>query len=343
MSTVKFTPEKLIRATRLSLALLISVAYVTYVGIPEGIAVTMTCAIILYDNPTVGGTITKSHLRFFGTLCGFMLAMVFIIGFANSMITNLAGIVIGAFIAGYWFIDNKYSYIGIMTCATLPMLLINNGDIRSAFLRLLSISLGVLIAYILTRWFYPDYAYNRTLISIKSLVTELQILLDSLLKQNFNQDEFEALYLKQETLIIKELTKFVRWHTEAQREAVPAYTNATLSVYANIRHIFHLSSILAFNLDFDEMRDNEISKNQLRAILAKSRVIIDSLAINYSNYFISAEFNLDEIKAQAEENTPLEDDELSSVIIIANIEYEIDLIIRQLVIIYNIRKEQAYI
>lgn len=344
IATSKFTPEKLIRATRLSLAMLISVAYITYVGISEGIAVTMTCAIILYDNPTVGGAINKSYLRFLGTLLGFLIAMVFIIGFANSMVSNVIGIIIGVFMAAYWFIDNKYSYVGIMTCATLPMLLLNDGDIRTAFLRLLSISLGVLIAYLLNCFFYPDYARNRILITFKTLITELNTLLDTLAEKGFTQEEFAKLYLAKEVLIIKEFAKFVRWHGEAQRETLPLYTTAAFSVYANFRHIYHLLSIMAFNLEISEMQSDDISQNQLRAILAKSMVIINSLDMNYSNYFMPAEFNLHQTKDSAQKHTVLEykDQDLSSTIIIANIVDEIDLIIKQLVIIYNIRKEQNY-
>lgn len=339
----KFTREKLIRATRLSLAMLISVAYITYVGIAEGIAVTMTCAIILYDNPTVGGAINKSQLRFLGTLLGFMIAMIFIIGFANSMIANIIGIIIGIFLATYWFIDNKYSYVGIMTCATLPILLLNNGDIRIAFMRLLSISLGVLIAYLLNCFFYPDYARNRILITLKVLVTEFNVLLNALYDQNATQDDFTQIYLKNEPLIIQEFAKFVRWHSEAQHETLPAYTSAAFSLFANIRHIYHLLSIIAFNLDINPIREHQLTSRELATIISKIKLIIDSLEQNYTNSLMLQKFlNSNDKLARNQEQKIFAENELSATTIMATIATEIDSIIEQLIIIYDLRQTHNY-
>ena len=68
--------------------MIISFVYVAYIGMSDGIWVIMTCAIILFDNPTLGGTINKSHLRFWELFAaGF--SLIFIIGFANNVIINL--------------------------------------------------------------------------------------------------------------------------------------------------------------------------------------------------------------------------------------------------------------
>ena len=344
MDTSKFTPEKLVRATRLSLAMLISLAYVLYVDLSEGIAVTMTCAIILYDNPTVGGTINKNNLRFLGTLLGFLISMIFIVGFANSLVLNLAGMIIGVFLAAYWFIDNKYSYIGIMLCATLPMLLINNGDIKGAFLRVLCIGLGVFISYILICFFYPDYARDRILIALKGCITQLDVILQEVFEQKLNQIEIEALYIEQDALIVKEFTKIVRWNTEAQNEIknCPEYLASAMQVYANIRHIFHLVSVIIFHLDYSE--NNDYIQSKLSAILHKNQLIIDSLGKNLNSFYMPEEFGNYQILLSSQEvnHDEFKYTDLTIKSIVTIINDELDMILRELACLYNIRKQNNY-
>lgn len=338
MQVHKFTPEKIVRATRLSLAMLISVIYTNYVGISEGIAVTMTCAILLYDNPTVGGTINKSRLRFLGTFIGFAFAMIFIIGFTNNLIINLIGIVLGAFVAAYWFMDNKFSYIGIMICATVPMLLINNGDINGAFLRVLCISLGVIIAYILICFFYPDYARNRILVSIKNTVNELQAILLTI-KESNNYIDIEKIYLLNEANIIKEFAKIVRWHNELiyETKKSPQYSISTFAIYSHLRHIYHLISVMVFHLESNTIKDYK-TQVLVQNILEQSQMIIELLDKNLSSHHLPKCL----IEHQKHDDLSCNTNELSIPMIITHINNEMNNIIQELIIIIEIRQHNNY-
>lgn len=337
-----FTAEKITRASRLSLAMLISVAYITYFGIAEGIAVTMTAAIVLYDNPTVGGAINKSYLRFLGTLFGFLFAMVFIIGFANNMLINVIGMSIGIFMAAYWFIDNKYSYIGIMICATLPILLLNNGDLRIAFLRLFSISLGAVIAYLLACFFYHDYARDRVVTSMHKLISQIYSLLNSLQQSVLTAKEFEQLYHQQEEAIIKEFAKFVRWQSESIRETSVSYSVISAKIFSHIRHIYHLISILATNFELEDIYDSLACKMRLESILASIREIISELAIDNDPqtkiYETTKKNNLITDAGIVDTNPSINISEISVINILQNIDNELSFIKEELINLKRIRK-----
>jgi uncharacterized membrane protein YccC len=153
--------------------MIISFVYVAYIGMSDGIWVIMTCAIILFDNPTLGGTINKSHLRFWGTFFAAAFSLIFIVGFANNVIINLLGVVIGTFLAAYWYMDTAQGYIGGLISWTLPIILLNNNDIKSAFLRLMNIIIGIIVSYIMLRYFYPEYARDNMLKSMHKTLVEL--------------------------------------------------------------------------------------------------------------------------------------------------------------------------
>lgn len=345
MNTPKFTPDKLIRAARLSLAMLISFVYTAYIGVSDGIWVMMTCAIVLFDNPTLGGTINKSHLRFWGTFIAAALAMVFIVGFANNVIINLIAIVLGVFLATYWFMDTKQGYAGGLITWTLPIILINNNNIKGAFLRLLNISIGILISYILLRFFYPEYARNKMLISMKNTMIELQTMLKAINDPNLNELQIQSVYLKNEVTILSQINSFMRWQDEAKTETKghPEYVDSAVKAYLHVRRLYRLLSVIIFHFDCNKIRHNQNIQHKFSIILQQMELIIQALNKNYSTYYMPENLIIPEhYSLTLDKDEYIHHQALSTLTISEIIHEEINGVIGNLVIFFQSRKANNY-
>lgn len=344
---MNFTQSQFTRAARLSVAMIISFVYVAYIGISDGIWVIMTCAIILFDNPTLGGTINKSHLRFWGTFFAAGFSLIFIIGFANNVIINLCGIVIGTFLAAYWYMDTAQGYIGGLISWTLPIILLNNNDIKSAFLRLINIVIGIVISYIMLRYFYPEYARDNMLRSMKNTLIELKALLLSISDSQLNAEQIQSLYLNHESKILTEINSFNRWQTEAKWETkkAPEYVDAAVLAYLHIRRLYRLLSVVIFHFNCHEIRHDLKIQPRFTQIRQQLDEIIDALEKNQKQYYIPEilnQNNKDIASESSNHNEYKHYQNLSIQTITDIIQIEIDVIITNLIKLFNSRQTHNY-
>ncbi len=344
---MNFTQSQFTRAARLSLAMIISFVYVAYIGMSDGIWVIMTCAIILFDNPTLGGTINKSHLRFWGTFFAAAFSLIFIVGFANNVIINLLGVVIGTFLAAYWYMDTAQGYIGGLISWTLPIILLNNNDIKSAFLRLMNIIIGIIVSYIMLRYFYPEYARDNMLKSMHKTLVELKILLLSISDPELGSERIQVLYLNHEAKILTEINSFNRWQTEAKWETKRAqeYVDAAALAYLHIRRLYRLLSVVIFYFNCDEIRHNSKIQPRFTQIKCQLEGMIDALIQNQKQYYLPEIFNQNKKNITSE---LLNHDEyqhyqnLSIQTITDIIQIEIDVITANLIKLFKSRQAHNY-
>lgn len=342
---MNFTQSQFTRAARLSLAMIISFVYVAYIGMSDGIWVVMTCAIILFDNPTLGGTINKSHLRFWGTFFAAGFSLIFIVGFANNVIINLCGIVIGTFLAAYWYMDTAQGYIGGLISWTLPIILLNNNDIKSAFLRLMNIIIGIIISYIMLRFFYPEYARDKLLKSIQNTMIELKVLLLSISDPQLNIEQTQALYLNHEEKILTEINSFNRWQAEARWETkkAPEYVDTAALAYLHIRRLYRLLSVVIFYFNCDEIRCDTTIQPRFTQIKYQLEEIIDALSQNLKRYYLPETFNQKNITSETpNQNEYKHYQNLSIQTITDIIQIEINVITINLIKLFKSRQTHNY-
>lgn len=287
MSVGKFPKDKIIRATRISIAMMIGFAYVAYSGVSNGFWVYITISLVLFDSATIGGNMAKGSSRVFGTFISAVFALLIIIGFANNFIINLIAIICGILLSVYLFMDTKQTYGGLITW-TLPVLLINNNDIRSSFLRLFNIIIGALIAYGMHRLFFPARAHNKMIIAMKNTIIEIRKLIEIIINPAQNKEMISQQLNNSGKTILEEINKFSRWQEEAKIEK---YYNSiqidhAVKAYSYMRHLYRLLNVTLQYLDYDSIRNttqdiqqfNEIYK-QVSYIMAllenKSRNILD--------------------------------------------------------------------
>jgi hypothetical protein len=343
-SQFQFSNPKLVRATRLSLAMLISFVYTTYVGVSNGIWVMMTCAIVLFDNPTLGGTLNKSHLRFWGTFFSTMFALLFIVVFANNVITNLIAIVIGVFLATYWFMDTQQAYAGGLITWTLPILLINNNNLREAFTRMLNVSLGILISYIMVRFFYPEYARDNLLQSLHKTMSELQTLLHAVVFPGLNNRQIQELYLQHEAPILSEINHFMRWVEEAKVESRRhEYVESATAAYLHVRRLYRLVSLIIFHFDCGTIRGDQQIHEKFTLICERIELIISALEQNYHAYYLPEELAVAARHTSSEGNLEYIHYQAVSLLTITEIVLEeLDAIMVKLTVFFQARDAHFY-
>jgi hypothetical protein len=299
MNQVKFSADKIIRATRMSLALLIGFAYVAYSGVSDGFWVYITISLVLFDSATIGGTMAKGSSRTLGTLIASIYALVFIIGFANNFVINIIAIIIGIFLSVYLFMDSKYTYGGLLTW-TLPVLLINNNDIKSSFLRLFNIMIGALIAYIMHRRFYPVKAHNKLLGVIKNTLSEINKLLEILITSARTAQINAVQVTSSGNTILAEIGKFTKFYEEACLEKFLSIQqlDAAKNAYVYIRHLYRLLNVTLICLKRGSFKHDTLEIEKLSTIVGQINLIISLLDGDLNNVVWPDSLQVTEVSAK---------------------------------------------
>ena len=325
------TQDKLIRATRIWLGLLIGFVYVTFTDVSDGFWVYITIALVLFDSTTIGGSKAKGSSRSIGTLIAAIYSMVFILGFNNNFVFNIIGIILGIFLSVYLFMDTKTTYGGLLTW-TLPVLLINDNDIKSSFLRFLNIMIGALIAYFMNRMFFPSRAHKKMLASMKTTMVELANLYQLILSPTLDKQMVSTIVAKSGSAILGEIGKFPKWQEEARIENY--YTkeqiDAAVKAYVYIRHLFRLINVAILYFDFNQVASYENEKIQFIKISNQINAIIQLLEVGLIDNIWPEELILPQHKIQY---THSQDISLHK--IYQPIQEELDGIIVNLAIVYK--------
>ncbi len=337
-----FTDDKLIRATRVSLAIVISFVYTSYVGVSDPMWVFMSAPMALFDSATLGGSINKAKARFLGTFFSAIFCLIVIEGFANNLVINLIALVIGVFLASYWFMgDPKLEPVGGLITWTLPVLLFNDNDLRSSFLRLFNIATGLFIAFIISRYFFPSYARNGILNCIKNPLSELKKQLVAILDPNVTHEKVVESYLQYEQKIASNTAVYTKLLGEVRTE-IPKdveYINLIVTCYLHLQRTARLMNLMTFHIDALQNINNEYAK-LVRSNIDNLQVIIDAIGDTQKNYSIPSQWqnmNDEEFAVDYQQYNVLSGYELNLII-----QKEIHFISCNLKKVFEIRRQLKY-
>lgn len=272
--------------------MIISFIYIRVAYVSDGIWVLMTCAIVLFDNSTVGGAMIKGYYRMIGTLVAALFSTLVIIFFANSTIANLIAIALSIFFAAYYFMDTKKAYIGGLIAWTTPIMLVNNHTLTSIFMRPINILVGIAISYFLQRLFYPEHAKNVVLKSFSELVAKAELLLNTLIDDNKYSEELQIALEKMEAAVISNINKADKLITEANTELpkVQDYGKICADLVVHLRRMFRFTAVFTYQLQnklIDITPEFKGTISEIIAVLASMHNNFDS---NIKNYNISSDF-----------------------------------------------------
>ncbi len=120
----------------------------------------ITVIVVMCAQINVGSVIQKSYMRFLGTLVGSVFAFITLLLFGTNEIAFISCICLSVLLFSYLATSDKpYSDAGTLGAVTTVMILIGqNPTLSTAGIRTLEISMGILIAALVSQFILPIHA-----------------------------------------------------------------------------------------------------------------------------------------------------------------------------------------
>lgn len=225
--------ERLIHSIKTTIACLIGVALTKIVSFPTDQWIVITIIVVMCGQLYVGSVFNKAYLRLLGTFVGCLFAIVGILSMTFAHTEFIAAITIGlsAFFFSYLATSNdQLMYAGTLGAATTTLIMLSTDPTVSyAIERLTEISIGIIIAMLVSQFVLPIHARTHLRRNQSLCLTYLRdyynaciIHHDTHLNTMSSQDLDES--------IIKLLTKQRQLAKEAGREPLGETFDAKLCV-----------------------------------------------------------------------------------------------------------------
>ncbi len=152
--------ERLIHSLKTAIACLFAYIFTHLLGLHSDPWIIITVIVVMCAQIYVGSVIQKGYLRFLGTLIGCLLATITLLSFGHSALTIMATIALAAFIFSFIATGTEsLSYAGTLGAVTTIIILISPTPTPLiAGQRFLEISLGILIATLISQFVLPIHA-----------------------------------------------------------------------------------------------------------------------------------------------------------------------------------------
>ncbi|WP_395946937.1 FUSC family protein [Caedibacter taeniospiralis] len=125
--------------------------------------IVITVLVVMSSQPNIGGALEKAKMRFLGTVigsgCSIIVILIFPTQWIAQMVLGLCLIAIGVFTATN---SSKYTYAGVLGAVTVAIILFGSSvNLETACYRTLEVLIGIIIAIIVNRYFFPIHAHKR--------------------------------------------------------------------------------------------------------------------------------------------------------------------------------------
>ncbi len=297
--------NRVIRALRLILALAAGIVTGYLIKIPMSGWITVTTTVILFDQDTIGGAISRSKLRFVATLFGSLIALACILFFHDNWLIIWSVLSVSCFIYAYIFMGSKKSYIGVLGIATMAIIIFssNGTSLQHAMYRIMDIIIGIVFALLSMLFFFPQYAIKKSHRLIFSTLDDIT----NLIKNIQNQDNIEQVrqhILKIETKFLNDVTNFNKTIDEAKHELAGKKNPQLIENYnkcvLQIRRLYRLIIVIFYY----ELENDNLNDPQLNQILFKILQIIQNISDKNQRYSLAIDYlELNELITQIEAPT----------------------------------------
>ncbi|HRG62413.1 MAG TPA: FUSC family protein [Burkholderiales bacterium] len=294
-----------IRALRLIIALAAGIITAHLLKIPMSGWVSVTTTVVLFDQETVGGTISRSKLRFLATLFGSLIAILCLLFFRNNWFVIWSVLSVACYIYAYIFIGGKKSYLGILGIATMSIVIFSENDtgLQNAMYRTMDTMIGITFALLSMLIFFPQYATKKSTQLILSALGDITELIKNAQLQN-NIEEIRKQILTVETRFINDVTNFNKTIDEATHEIkgkknpqlIENYTKCVLQ----IRRVYRLLIIIFYY----ELDNDNLNTPAINHIFFKILQIIQNISDKNQRYSLAIDYlELNELITQIEAPT----------------------------------------
>jgi uncharacterized membrane protein YccC len=170
--------ERLLHSVKTAIAVAIGFSLTRIVSFAYAQWIIITILVVMCAQIYVGGALQKGYLRFLGTLCGCCIAIVVIELFHSSVLSVFLALIIASFIFSYVATSGKetLSYLGTMGAVTVALILLGKSDssLNYAASRFLEISIGILIATVVSQFVFPLSAKKQLRKNQTETLTQLR-------------------------------------------------------------------------------------------------------------------------------------------------------------------------
>ena len=152
--------ERLIHSIKTAFACFIGFILASYIHFQAMQWVAITAIVVMCAQIHVGSVMQKSYMRFLGTLTGSLFAILTLQVFGNSFFTNMAAALIATFFFSFIATSTKsYNESGTLGAVTVVIILFGpNPSVLTGVERFVEISLGILIAAVVSQFILPIHA-----------------------------------------------------------------------------------------------------------------------------------------------------------------------------------------
>ena len=163
MFTNLIDTERLIHSLKTVFACIAGFLLAKIIGVTADQWIIITIIVVMCAQLYVGSVMQKSYLRFLGTLIGCLFAAGVIAFFGSSFMTVLLGISISSFLFSYLATSQEnLSYMGTLGAVTTIIILLGQTpSVTFAIERFLEISIGLMIATLVSQFVLPIHARSH--------------------------------------------------------------------------------------------------------------------------------------------------------------------------------------
>lgn len=252
---VGFDQDQFILITRTVLTIILLFLITWYFEVSEAVWSLTTCTVVTFGMHTIGGFHAKAYLRFKGTLLSALYAILIVYTCGNNPIIDILALIPIAYLYGY-YLETSEAYIGILGLGTLTFVLLNYNDVENALIRLFNVMIGIVGSLVMMRFFYPQYARDKIIITLSDFINMISNVLEMYLDNTISLDELKTEYDRFENVLLSKRSSFLREMGEAKKETTktPRFMDHVSFIKTKIRHLHHLLSILVLYITTNEAR-----------------------------------------------------------------------------------------
>lgn len=209
-------PERLIHSTKTTIACLLGLLLIQITGLHSGQWIVISIIVVMCAQIYVGSVLQKAYLRFLGTLIGCVFAASAITFLGHTAFAAAVAIGVSSFIFSYLAIGREnLMYMGTLGAATTAIIMIGPqaGTLTTAVERFFEISIGILIAALVSQFILPIHARTHLRRSQANTLTQLRDYYEKLLIQREARDDQDL-----NEAIVKSLIKQRQLAKESARE-----------------------------------------------------------------------------------------------------------------------------
>ena len=271
---------RVIHGIKTAIACLLGFTLETYYDWPFGHWIPITSMVVMSAQTHFGGAVHKAFMRFLGTMCGVTTAAVALWLFNNDIFVTASVIFISIMIFAYIASSHRdISYAGTLGGVTVILILAGqNVGLETAIQRGSAITLGIVIALLVSRFIFPIHARDRfryhvatTLRNLNKLYSSMTLLPTGL---KYQEGEIAAKLNSNIAADIAAQPRLIHEAIVGSREfaAKKVFFNAIINSEQNLNRLINLICLSLY-----EAKSLADAEKQLQETIELNKVIRHSL------------------------------------------------------------------